>query len=152
MAWGSTVPAALVALVQRLQTTPELEGVKVYDGPQIDGSAPMESITVGLSGDEDALAAEGQDAREGLAADRSRETYTIHCLIEVSNARGDHIAARGRAFELVNAVGGMLAINPLLDGVATSAQLGSWSLLQGQSGGALVTIQLGIDIEAFTSR
>lgn len=153
MAWGSSVPDVLAALVLRLKTTPALAGVKVWDGPVMDGSQPMEAITVGKAGDGDALAAEGQDAREGLGASRSREQYTVHCLIEVRNGSGDVIAARARVFELLAAVGGVLAASPRLDGTAASAQPGSWTYSPVQdSAGVLATIALGVDVEAYTSR
>lgn len=153
MAWGSSVPAVLAALVLRLQTAPDLAGVKVWDGPAMDGSQPLEAITVGMAGDGEALAAEGQDTREGLAADRSREQYTVHCLLEVRNGSEDVAAARTRVFELLNAVGGVLAASPLLDGTAMSAQPGAWSLAQAQdSAGVVVTLTLGIEIDAYTTR
>jgi hypothetical protein len=152
MAWGSSVPGVLTALVDRLQTAEDLSGVKVWDGPVMDGSSPLEAITVGLAGDGDVMAVEGQDAREGLGTP-SREQYTVHCLLEVRNGRGDVGKARARVFELLNAVGGVLATTPRLDGTAASAQPGSWSYSQAQdSSGVLATISLGVNVEAFTTR
>ena len=153
MAWGSSVPAVLTALVQRLQTAPDLAGVTVWDGPVMDGSQPLAAITVGLTGDGEALAVEGQDAREGLGASRSREQYTVHCLLEVRNGSENLTAARTRVFALLAAVAGVLAASPRLDGAAASVQPGSWSYSQAQdSSGVLATIALGVDVEAYTTR
>lgn len=153
MAWASSLPVVLPALVQRFQTASELTGVKVYDGPSLDGSRPAAALTVGWMGEGDALAAEGQTARDGLAADRSRETYTVHCRLEVLNGGGDIIKTRDRLFAIFNGIGAALAADPLLGRTVMSVQLGAWALSQAQSAaGALLVMAFGIDVEADARR
>lgn len=153
MAWGSTLPAAMDALLQRFATAPELDGVKVYDGPVIDGSSALEALTVGYAGEDEPTAADGQSAREGLGADRSHEEYTVRCAIEVLNGSDDAPAARRRAFELLGVVGGVLAADPRLGGAVMSAQVGTWTLAQAQTPqGAFVTLPFEIDVDAYTRR
>ncbi len=151
--WGSTVPGALLALIELFKTAPGLEGVRVYDGPDLDGAQPDEAISVGYLGEEDSLAVEAQTEHEGLTVDRSREQYTVHCLIEARNGSGEVPAARKRVFELYAAVGAALAAFPRLDGTPMSVQPGAWTYSQEQDGaGLLAKITLGIDVDAYTRR
>lgn len=153
MAWASSLPTVLPALVARFRFAPELEGVKVYDGAALSGSRPAAALTVGWMGEGDATAAEGQNTRDGLAADRSRESYTVHCRLEVLNGGGDIIKTRDRLFQLFNGCGAALAADPLLGGAVMSVQLGAWSLSQAQStAGALLILVFGIDVEADARR
>lgn len=150
--WGSTVPGTLLALIELFKTAPGL-GVRVYDGPDLDGAQPDEAITIGMAGPDDPAAVEAQTVREGLAVGRSHEEYTVHCLIEVRTGSGSVATARARAFDLYGAVGGTLAADPRLGGAVMSAQPGAWSYSQVQDGaGFLATIALDVDVDAYTRR
>lgn len=154
MAWGSTTPVVIEALVTALRGAPELTGVKVYDGPTLSGSSAKEALNVGTSPSPDvdaATSAEGQESREGLAVDRTREQYTIHCGVSVLNGSSNAPAARRRVFELLAAVGAALAADPTLGRTVLQVQIGTWTLAQQQGQtGAVATIAFGIDVDAFT--
>lgn len=154
MAWASSVPGALDALVTALRAAPGLADVTVFDGPVVTASGQQEAVTVGDIGDpEDPTAVEGQNAREGLAPAPDREQYTIRCAVIVRVGGGDASAARHRAYQLLGEIGGVLAGDQRLGGAVMIAQLGSWSLAQGQDGkGALVTLAFNVDVDAFTGR
>lgn len=155
MSWTSSVPNAIDALVQAFTTTPELDGVAVYDGPVVTQAGKLEAITVGFNGDETpgASAVDGQSSREGLAIGRDREQYTIQCSASVLNGSGDISAARRRAYELYGLVGGVLAADQRLGGAVMTTQLGAARLVQDQTAdGAVATVEFGIDCDAFTRR
>jgi hypothetical protein len=153
MAWGSSVPGALDALVATLSAAPGLTGVTVADGPVVTGSGQQEAVTVGLGDPEDPTAVEGQNAREGLAASPDREQYGIRCAVIVRDGSGDTPAARRRAYQLLGEIGEVLAADQRLGGAVMVAQLGSWTLAQDQDGkGAIVTLAFTVEVDAFTRR
>lgn len=152
MVWGSSIPVAIDALVPLLQLAPELEGVKVFDGPFVSGSSQLETIEVGVGGSDDPTAVDGQSSREGLSAARDHEQYGIRCVLIVLNGSGNIAVARRRAYDLLGAVGGVLAANPRLGGVM-KAELGTHSFSQDQTEqGAEAIIAFTVDIDAFTRR
>lgn len=155
MAWASSAPDAIAALVQCLQGAPGLEGVKVYDGPVVDGSNPAEALTVAYN-PEDGSAVEGQMSRDGLPVAPSLEQYTIQCSAAVTNGNNNAPAVqmvRSRAFALLAAVGAALAADPRLGGVVGMAQVGAWTLSHTQNGsGVVAVLGFAVDIEAFTKR
>jgi hypothetical protein len=154
MAWGSSVPTVLQALVSTLRGAPALEGVPVFDGPALDGTSQDAVVTIGYTGDpEDPGTVSGQNEYEGLSTARSREQYTVRCAVSVRDGTGDPVAPRTRAFELLSVVGGVLAANPSLGGACMQAGIGAWSLIDDQATtGAVATIAFSIDIDAFTYR
>jgi hypothetical protein len=151
MAWGSTVPAAVDALVALLRTASGLEGVKVFDGPGVTGSSQTEAVMVGVGANEDPTAVDGRQDREGLSTARDREQYEIRCALAVVNGSGDISAARRRAYELLGVVGGVLASDQRLGGAVLNAQLGSAAFTQDQTEqGAEAVISFTVDVDAFT--
>lgn len=153
MAWASSTPDALDALVAAFRAAPGLAGVEVFDGPVVTDSGQQEAVTVGLGDQEDPTAVEGQNAREGLAAAPDREQYTIRCAVIVRDGGGNIAPARRRAYELLGEIGGVLAADQRLGNTVMIAQLGSWSLAQEQDAkGALVTLAFNVDVDAFTRR
>lgn len=153
MAWYSTVPDVLGALVAAFTAAPGLDGVTVYDGPVPTEAAPMEALTVGYGLDDDPTGAQGSTEREGLSAKRSQETYTVTCVVSVLNAAGRIPEARARVFEIYAEVGAALAADPRLGIPGVQAQPGSVSLTQEQvTSGALVSLAFGVDVVAFTRR
>lgn len=154
MAWMSTIPDAVDALVAAFRAAPGLSGVKVFDGPVVTASGQMEAVTVGDVGDqEDPTAVEGQNTREGLAATRDREQYTIRCAVLVLNGAGDASAARRRAYQLLGEIGEVLAADQRLGGAVMIAQLGSSTLSQDQDEtGATATVAFNVEVDAFTRR
>ncbi|MFI0718919.1 hypothetical protein [Streptomyces sp. NPDC021224] len=153
MAWASTVPDALDALVAVFRSAPGLAGVTVFDGPVVTGSGQMEAVTVGVGDEEDPTAVEAQNAREGLAPSPDREQYTIRCAVLVLNATGDMGAARRRAYQMLGEIGGVLAADQRLGGAVMTARLGSSTLVQAQDEtGAAATVTFSVEVDAFTRR
>ena len=154
MAWASTVPGVLDALVAAFQATPGLEGVRVFDGPVVSQAAPKEALCVGFSGDPtEPAVVQGQMQREGMVAAPSREQYSVQCAASVLNGSGDISAARRRAYELFAAAGAALAVDPTLGRTVLSAQPGAATLAQDQTtDGALATVAFAVDVDAFTVR
>lgn len=154
MPWGSSVPAVLQALVSTLSGAPALEGVPVFDGPALDGTSQDAVVTIGYTGDpDDPSTVTGQDEYDGMSTARSREQYTVRCAVSVRDGTGDPAAPRTRAFDLLSAIGGVLAANPSLGGACMQAGIGAWNLIDDQATtGAVATIAFGIDVDAFSSR
>lgn len=153
MAWASSVPGALDALVAALRAAPGLADVMVFDGPVVTDSGQLEAVTVGVGDQEDPTAVEGQNARDGLAAAPDREQYTIRCAVIVRTGTGDISPARRRAYQLLGEIGGVLAADQRLGGAVMIAQLGSWTLSQEQAGtGAQATLSFNVDVDSFSRR
>ncbi|BBB01072.1 hypothetical protein RVR_8315 [Actinacidiphila reveromycinica] len=154
MAWFSTVPVVLDALAAEfksaLSTAGGFDGVVVFDGPTVTEGAPTEAVTVGYHDDE-VTSVDGEDTREGLSTQRSRERYTVNCAAAVLTGSGDIRAARARAYDILNVLGSALAVNPTLGQSAMSVQPGSMTLTQTQdTDGAVAVVMFGVDVDAFT--
>ncbi|UNZ20624.1 hypothetical protein [Streptomyces sp. 891-h] len=151
MAWGSTAPIALSALLATIQTADGLAGVDVRDGPTVVDKAALEVVSVGYAGGDEELDIEAEVEPEGMAASPDRERYTIQCAAAVLNGAGDISAARSRVFELLAACGAAIARDRTLGGTVLQASVGSWSLRQTQDDrGATAMATFGVAVDAFT--
>ena len=140
----STVPAAMDALVQRVRN--RLPNVQVTDGAPLPAATELEYVAVGHAIEADAVVMDVQPA--GLEAER--ESYTIACLIDVTN--GDEVLGpvRARAFELYDAFRAAIDSDRSLGGVVTEARIESVSADQQQNPkGASASIALTVRISAF---
>lgn len=149
----STIPAALDGLVSLMSSSPDLSGVHVYDGAAVIPAGIAEGISVGWT-DEDsgARAVESTADLEGLDVGTLREQYTISCLIQVVNGGKDLPSVRERAFELLAAVGDVLAASPTLGGSVMSARVGSSTLSQQQTlKGVAARVYFAVMVDAFQS-
>lgn len=151
MAWQSTLPAAIDGLVAVLQSDSELSGI-VRDGPELRDMADQEAVFVGHTGTDEDTAADGSVAREGLAVQPNRESYSIRCGVSVLNGASDIGAARTRAYELFPVVGAAIAADKTLGGVVMAASVGEWTLSLSQTDvGAWAVLTFNVDVDAFTS-
>lgn len=150
VSWASTAPAAKAALATLTATA--LPGVVIRIGPVVSDDPGLEAVAIGHQNN-DLPTFDGGFAYEGMAATPSREQYQINNEITVRNGDADADAAEVRAFELLAAIGGVLAANPHL-GVAgvMSAQLGEYQMPETQTAqGATATLQFAVVIDAFTT-
>lgn len=153
MAWASTAPAAIAGLVAVLAASPDLAGVGLRDGPRVVADGATEVVTVGFTDEDNPAVVDGSMTYEGLAVAPLRETYSVRCAAVVRRGSGDITDARGRAYELLAAVGGVLAADKTLGGVALSARVGDVTLSQDQtSKGAAATVAFSVDVDAYTTR
>jgi len=150
--WSSTAPAAIAGFIAQLTDSPDLAGVSVVDGPVVTNTAALEVVTVGFQNEDQPAVVDGTDAREGLGIGRSHELYTINCKAEVLNGASDIVAARGRAYELLDAVGAALAADKTLGDAVMAAEIGPVALSQLQTkNGAVAMILFGVNCDAYTA-
>lgn len=146
----STAPTVISELVNLLETSPDLSGVKVYDGPYVIPAGVSEGISVGYADESGTHAVEATADLDGLNPGRLREQYTIMCLLEVNNGGGKIPTARQRSFELLAVVGNILATRPALGGDVLNARVGSYWLTQQQArNGANAKLQFAIIVDAY---
>lgn len=151
MPWTSKVPDAVDALFAALKIASELQGVTVRDGASTSQAKVMEIVSVGYTGEEAQTDVEATLTPEGLARATDRERFTIRCAVAVLKGSTDLPAARRRAYELLAAVGDVLARDRTLGGTVLRAMIGTHSLNQDQTdGGAQAVIVFGVDCEAFS--
>jgi hypothetical protein len=152
MAWFSTVPAAIDALLAACRASDELTGVFIGDGPELNGTTAQEALAVGYQSEDTPVAVEGLGVDEGMSIRRTREQYAINCSITVDNGAGDTSTARTRAFQLYAAVGSVLAADPRLDNTVMSTRLGTYSMQQtAGKRGVRVYLQFSVDCDGFTT-
>lgn len=154
MAWTSTTPTVITALVALLRAADGLSGVSLDDGPKVDNSSANERVTIGYAGEMTPASVEGTLAAEGLSVAPDREQYTVQCAITVSRMNRDIVAARTRAYELLGCVGQVLELNHTL-GVpgVLRARLAAVTLSQSQStNGASATLVVGVEVDAYSGR
>ncbi|MFJ2004815.1 hypothetical protein [Streptomyces chartreusis] len=153
MPWSSRVPDTIDALVDTFKTSPEFEGVTVWDGPELSKANPLEMLTIGFTGDDNDSDVETTTLAEGLASSPNRETFTVRCAAAVLNGKADVRAARRRAYELLSGAGAVLARDPHLGHTVLRARLGAHTFKQAQTDrGAQAIVVFGIDVDAYTGR
>lgn len=151
MAWASTTPAAIIALVTALKAAADLATADVLDGPEVTASGRTESVTVGFQSEENPISVEAILSGEGYGTAQSQERYTILNAAAVLNGAGDISQARTRAYQMVAVVGAVLAADNTLGGAVMAASLGAMNLRQMQdSAGATAVLEFGVDVHAFT--
>jgi hypothetical protein len=155
MAWGSTAPAAMAGLVTLVKGRVAAMAVPtggtrpvVKDGAEVGSQGTREAIDIGYQ-DEDHAAVEA--VLDPYTPSADLEEYTINCAIRILRAR-DMVAARNRAFELLDLVGAAVSGDPFLGGAVMNARVSSWSLEPTQSlGGALAPILFGVTCRGETN-
>lgn len=161
MAWSSTVPAAMAALVTTWRQSPDLAPpVAVRDGPEVTASSARDVVVAGWYGVEgDELAVEGQDTMEGLVGSPDREQYVIRCAaIHKSGTSGPPSAgviakARQRAYELLAACGAAIDADRRLGGTVMRATVGASSLRQvPDPKGITAIVEFTVEIDAYAGR
>ena len=151
MAWSSTVPAALTAILGLFRSA-DLGGAEVRDGPEVTGSSALEVVIVGWAGQaSDTLAADGTVSVEGLAGSPDREQYEIRCAALVLDGGGDLMEATARAYQLAAACGAALAANRTLSGLVLRAGITSSSLRLDPVDGARATVEFSVACDAYTA-
>lgn len=147
MAWGSTAPAAIKAIVAALQPV----DATVTDTVIVSGSSTREVVCIAYQSDDQAAIEDAQVDSEIGTVSADRERYTINNVVYVAKGR-DIVAARERAFDLLSKVGQAVRADSTLAGTVMRAWIGSWSFLPQQTtSGAYVTVAFGIEIDAYTT-
>lgn len=149
MAWASTAPGAIDALVS-LSTT-AVAPTTVFDGPVPGNSGLQEAVTIGFEDEDIPAVVEADVNLEGLGGARDREQYAITCKVEVARGTGNVAAARTRAYELLGTLGAALKANQGLGGVVHRAWVGAHVLRQMQdTRGAVAEIRFTVDVDTYT--
>jgi hypothetical protein len=131
----SALPAAITALVTRLQASTALTGVLVTDGEPAVDIATRDFLAVGWSGGED-LAAEVVQNFNAAGARTRDEDFSIVCVIDVWSGDDGFATVRNRVFEILGVVENELRATgaapeaPTLNGTVLWAHLTRASLRQ----------------------
>jgi hypothetical protein len=151
-AWSSQVPAAMAALLAAFRAAPALAGADVRDGPVVTGSAALEAVLVGWTGQpDDQLAADAAVSPEVFGDADDREQFTIRCAALVLNGQGDMTAARTRAYALLAACGAVVRADRTLAGTVSDSHIGTHALRQEQRpDGAVATVTFTVACDTFT--
>lgn len=142
----SRIPEVIAALVGLATTDPELEGVRVADGPEVSDTAAPDWLVVGFDGDPtgDFEAAQSVTEFVGLST-RREETFQVTVAAISNRGDGDIVAARARAYEIGGRVEAWLEASPTLGLPEVEARIGATRLSQGQdSQGAQVVLLLTV--------
>lgn len=154
---GYSAPAVLAALPVKFTAAgqaadPALNG-EVRDGPAPGDSSAVEVISIGFTGPDTDDSGSAEMTSGGLAGDRDREAYDVHCAISVSAGDPGIAPVRTRAFALLAACRAQLTGAPTLGGACMRARIGSWSMREDfTDGGVVVTLRFDVHVEAFTPR
>jgi hypothetical protein len=144
----STVPACLDALVNAVRVA--LPGVQIIDGQpttQVEGDV----VCIGFTGQPGEAAVTSTLTREVYARSPDREQYDIACLASSWRGDVDPKVVRDRAFELLDAVAGVLAADQTLSGAVLRARLSAEAIAPEQtSEGAVCTVGFTVHADAFT--
>jgi hypothetical protein len=145
MAWGSTAPAAITALVATLQAGMT---TRVLDSAVVSDAGGKEVVNVGWQTEDQAPV---EMTFDPYASAADLETVVINNAVRVITSK-DAVAARARAFVLFNQVGTLIKANRTLGGAVMRAWVSSGSLdAQQGRGGALATILFAVTYEAETT-
>jgi hypothetical protein len=152
MAWSSKVPAAMAALLAAFRAAPALSGADVRDGPVVTGSAALEAVLVGWTGQpDDQLAADATVTPEVFGDADDRELFTIRCATLVLNGENDIAAARTRAYALHAACGAVVRADRSLAGTVGDSHMGPHALRQRPApDGIVATVTFTVACDTFT--
>lgn len=141
------IPAVVDALVAAVRAAPAFSEVHVDDGPPVTGHEQHDAIAIGFDITE--LTPAASNVRQGFGGRRD-ESYGLSCLIDSSSGDPSALAAhRRRAYELLDAVGDLLAENPNLNGTCNWARVTRHSYRPGQAeDGAGALIEFGVQVDA----
>lgn len=144
----STIPACLDALVQAARSA--LPGVQVLDGQPAEELQP-DVVMIGFTGQPSEAAITSTLTREVYARSPDREQYDIACLASSWRGDTDPKVVRDRAFELLDAVAGVLATDQTLGGAVLRARLSAEAVVPEQTtDGATCTVAFTVHVDAFT--
>ncbi|WP_085214900.1 hypothetical protein [Streptomyces sp. Amel2xC10] len=130
----------------------ELDGVTVWDGPELSKAVPKEMLSIAFTGDENDSDIDSSALPEGMSG-RDRETFTIRCAAAVLIGSGRVREARRRAYELYAGAGAAIARDPSLGRTVMRARLGTHTFKHMQTAsGAQALLIFGVDCDAFTRR
>lgn len=122
---ASKVDAVCLALTALWDAAPALDGVTVYDGPQVNSNPVTEALFVGY--DADALGETNEGAvavQDWMAFAKTKdENGEITCAVVVVSGSPDIPTVRARAFAIVSAAEGALRTDPLLGGLVMKSWL-----------------------------
>jgi hypothetical protein len=151
-AWSSKVPAAMTALLAAFTAAPALAGVDVRDGPVVTGSAALEAVLVGWTGQAaDQLAADAAVNPEVFGDADDRELFSIRCAALVLNGQNDLAAARTRAYALLAACGAVIRGDRRLGGTVGDSHVSRHALRQTQTpDGTVATVEFTVACDTFT--
>lgn len=142
-----TLPVVIDALVALWSQA--LPGVQVVDGQPLDVEPDI--VCVAFTGTPGEPAATSTRTRDQVATEPDHESYEITCLASSLRGETDAKQVRDRAYELVDALAGLLADDPTLGGVAARAELTADSFAQDQTPeGAAATVQFVVTVDAWT--
>jgi hypothetical protein len=116
MTTTSRAPDAIDRLVALFDAAPQLDGVKVVDGPIVTGDPLHEAVYVGYDGDPDGdgLAVDFSQEWASIGQKAKNETFTVTCAVVVWKGGTKVRPIRARAFELLAAVEDLLRGDPAL--------------------------------------
>lgn len=149
MAWGSTIPATIGALVDLWGQAETLQDVWVSDGPAIGNDAAVQIIEVGHVDNDDAV--RGDSAVAGLSLDALQESYTILCSATAMDGGNDQAASRTAAFTLYGACCDALAADPTLSRTVLQSRPGEVTVRQyATDQGVACQIIFAVSVTAFS--
>lgn len=155
MGWQSKGPAVVEALVTAFKASSDLDGVTIYDGANVTASPALEVVAVGFSPERMSRTGtypeppgpeiESTFDFAGLSVLPQKETLSLVSTIAVRNGSGDQVAARARAYAILNACGAVVAADKTLGGVVMLARIASHNLtLDQETRGADATISFTV--------
>lgn len=152
MAYTSTAPAVLDALVQRW--TLAVPDALVVDCQPARDFDDEDVILVGFTGTTGAVAVTSTLTREQMTATPDREQYEITCIVSAWRGVEDDVkAVRDRAYEMVDALAADLAADTRLGGLVMNARLSTSTLAQYfTDDGVAADVQVVVAVDAFTGR
>ena len=151
-AWSSQVPDAIAALLAAFRAAPDLACADVRDGPVVTGSAALEAVLVGWTGQpDDQLAANAAVNPEVFGDADDRELFTIRCAALVLNGENDMAAARARAYALLAACGAVVRADRRLGGTVGDSHISRNALRQRPTpDGIVATVEFAVACDTFT--
>jgi hypothetical protein len=152
MAYTSTVPAVLDALVQRWTLAVPDALVVDCQPPRDFDSADL--ILVGFTGTPGAASVTNTISIEQMAVTPDREQYDITCMVSAWKGVEDDVkAVRDRAYEMVDLIAAALADDQTLGGLVMLMHLTTSTLAQYfTDDGVSADVQVVVSVDAFTRR
>jgi hypothetical protein len=118
-------PQLVTNVIAALSASSDLAGVRIFDGPEIDGSFPTDWIAIGHDGSEegDLIAGIARNEYAPLGAKKMFEDGAINCTLVSQTGDTTVAGARTAAYALLSKVDTVIRTDPSFSGAALYAGL-----------------------------
>lgn len=117
------------AVYTAFKASSSLSGIKVFDGPIVNGKYGAEAIVIGHDGRpiDDYVPMSGSNDYRGLGAQRMSEVGSLECVIHCMPGKTDLKVLRNRAFDILGLIDTVIRSDSSFGNTVLYSGIGQWA-------------------------